>query len=89
VLTVVPDEYSPVHSSTVPSPFQSQPYLTVSSSGSVVLVEYVYETPVLPDDGPDGVLGVFGALLAPEITTVFADEKPLSAPYTSLALTLK
>src|SRR5512137_2349800 len=38
---VLPLFIGSLHSSTVSSPFQSQPYLIVSFSGSVVLVMYV------------------------------------------------
>ena len=87
VFTVVPDDWKLVHSSTVLSPSQSQPYFTLSASGSVALVEYVYDIPVLPAVVPVGVLGVFGGLLVVVALAIFIDGSPYKLKSYIFALT--
>jgi hypothetical protein len=45
-----------------PSP-QSKVYFSVSPSGSVADVVYLYVLPIFPVLGPDGMVGIFGGLL--------------------------
>ncbi|CAD6494117.1 MAG: hypothetical protein CHKLHMKO_00629 [Candidatus Argoarchaeum ethanivorans] len=56
-----PEATDEVQLPTVPSP-QSNLYWTLSPSGSVAEVEYVYVVPVSPEEEPEGLLGVLGGL---------------------------
>jgi len=74
----------------VPSP-QSMLYVMLSPSGSVVMAQYVYKTPVLPFCVPEGAEGVTGGWLdtdaALAITTVSEGDHAETFPLASVALT--